>query len=131
MSPTIREAQNAGAFLLAVCAIFVPYFPVIREHYIIFYYIIICQKTTPCQFPVSPPNIKNTNTDEKSAFVFFYAMFKHTSKSHLKFQLFRLTLYSRLVVTYSPLLKKSLFSIIIVIKLGEQLWILKFWLGKE
>lgn len=34
-------------------------------------------------------------------------------------------------VTYSPLLKKSLFSIIIVIKLGEQLWILKFWLGKE
>ena len=55
MSPTIREAQNAGAFLLAVCAIFVPYFPAIREHYIIFYYIIICQKTTPCQFPVSPP----------------------------------------------------------------------------
>lgn len=34
-------------------------------------------------------------------------------------------------VTYSPLLKKSLFSIIIAIKLGEQLWILKFWLGKE
>ena len=67
MSPTIREAQNAGAFLLAVCAIFVPYFPADREHYIIFYYIIICQKTTPCQLPASPPK------KEQRRLFFFYS----------------------------------------------------------
>jgi len=67
MSPTIREAQNAGAFLLAVCAIFVPYFPAIREHYIIFYYIIIYQKTTPCQIPASPPK------NEQRKLFFFYS----------------------------------------------------------
>lgn len=69
MSPTIREAQNAGAFLLAVCAIFVPYFPAIREHYIIFYYIIICKKTTLCQIPASPPNEKQVELPVQLVFL--------------------------------------------------------------
>lgn len=68
MSPTIREAQNAGAFLLADCAIFVPYFPAIREHYIIFYYIIICKKTPLCQLPASPPK-----KEQRRLFLFFYS----------------------------------------------------------
>ena len=72
MSPTIREAQNAGAFLLAVCAIFVPYFPADREHYIIFYYIIICQKTTPCQLPASPPNKKRVEPSVQFVFYFLF-----------------------------------------------------------
>lgn len=33
----------------------------------------------------APPDIKNTNTETKTGFVFFYAMLKRPPKYHLKF----------------------------------------------